>query len=385
MAGSAGPDSVKPAPASVAPLIVTGIVPVEVRVTDCVAMVLIVTSPNATLVALMLSASVAAFSCRVKFFTAPLALADIVTACAVVTAVAVAVNLTLVAFAGTITVLGTVTAELLLDKFTVSPLAGAAAVNVTVHASVPEPVMVPLTQFSALSAACAAGAVPVPLRLTPEVLIDELLAIVSCPVAAPAVVGLNTMFSVVACPGFNVTGKVLPEIAKPAPVTTAALTVTGAVPVEVMITGCGVAAVFTNTLPNVRLVVLMLSIGTAAFSCRLKFWVAPLALADIVTACAAATEDTFAVKPTLVALAGTVTEFGTVTAELLLERLTVSPPPGAAAVSVTVHVSVPDPVMAPLVQDRAFSAAADPLPVAPVPFRAITDLEAGEEPLATVS
>jgi hypothetical protein len=47
VAGSAGPDSVKPAPASVAPLIVTGIVPVEVRVTDCVAMVLIVTSPNA--------------------------------------------------------------------------------------------------------------------------------------------------------------------------------------------------------------------------------------------------------------------------------------------------------------------------------------------------
>jgi hypothetical protein len=60
--GNAAPDTVKPAPVSLAPLIVTGTVPVEVKVTGCVAGVLTTTSPNATLVALMLSARIAAFS-----------------------------------------------------------------------------------------------------------------------------------------------------------------------------------------------------------------------------------------------------------------------------------------------------------------------------------
>ena len=46
------------------------------------------------------------------------------------------------------------------------------------HASVPDPVMVPLLQDSALSAPGAA--VPVPLRLTTAVLlVDELLLMVS--------------------------------------------------------------------------------------------------------------------------------------------------------------------------------------------------------------
>ena len=80
MAGNAAPETVKPAPISVAPLIVTATVPVEVKVTDCVAGELTATSPNATLVVLMLSASIAAFSCRVKLLTTPPALAVIVTA-----------------------------------------------------------------------------------------------------------------------------------------------------------------------------------------------------------------------------------------------------------------------------------------------------------------
>ena len=87
-------------------------------------------------------------------------------------------NAALVAFAGTDTVLGTVTAELLLDRLTLSPPLGAAAVSVKVHASVPDPVMAPLLQYSALSAVGAA--VPVPLRLTTAVLlVDELLVMVS--------------------------------------------------------------------------------------------------------------------------------------------------------------------------------------------------------------
>ena len=62
------------------------------------------------------------------------------------------------------------------------------------------------------------------------------------------------------------------------------------------------------------------------------------------------TEEMVAVKLTVVAPAATVTEAGTVTAELLLVRLTTKPPVGAAALSPTVHVSVPAPVIDPLAQ-----------------------------------
>jgi hypothetical protein len=78
--GNAVPDTANPAPVSVAPLIVTGRIPVEVNVTGCMADVFTTTSPNATLVALMLSAKIAAFSCRAKFLTTPPALAVIATA-----------------------------------------------------------------------------------------------------------------------------------------------------------------------------------------------------------------------------------------------------------------------------------------------------------------
>lgn len=80
VAGKSTPGTVKSAPVSGAPLIVTGTVPVEVIVTDCVAGVFTNTSPNATLVALMLSASMAALSCSVKLVNVLPALAVIVTA-----------------------------------------------------------------------------------------------------------------------------------------------------------------------------------------------------------------------------------------------------------------------------------------------------------------
>jgi hypothetical protein len=144
------------------------------------------------LVALMLSAKIAAFSCKVKFFDMPPTLAVIVTACAAVTEATVAVNPALVAFAGTVTVLGTVTAELPLDRFTLSPPLGAAAVSVTVHASVPDPVMVPLLQYSALNAAELVPIVPVPLRvITGVAVVEESVATINCPVAVPAATGLN--------------------------------------------------------------------------------------------------------------------------------------------------------------------------------------------------
>jgi hypothetical protein len=109
-----------------------------------------------------------------------------VTVCVVATAATVAVNPTLVALAGTVTVAGTVTAVLLLDRVTTNPPLGAAAFRVTVQAWVPEPVMAPLPQVSALTV------IPVPLRLTVvEAPVEELLVMVSEPEAAPAAVGSN--------------------------------------------------------------------------------------------------------------------------------------------------------------------------------------------------
>jgi hypothetical protein len=63
-------------------------------------------------------------------------------------------------------------------------------------------------------------------------------------------------------PGFKVTGNVGPESVNPVPLNVPEFTVTGAVPVEVKVTGC-VDVVFTVTLPNVRLAVLTVNCGFA--------------------------------------------------------------------------------------------------------------------------
>jgi len=151
--------------------------------------------------------------------------------------------------------------------------------------------------------------------------------------------------------------------------------------VEVSVTDC-CAAVITCTFPKARLAALMLSIGTAAFNCRAKLLETLPALAVSVTACADPTDDTIAVNPVLVAFAGTVTVAGTLIAGLLLDRLTLSPPLGAAALSVTVQASVPDPVMDPLLQESAFNAAGAAVPV---PLRAMIALALIDELLAMVS
>jgi hypothetical protein len=96
----------------------------------------------------------------------------------VATGETVAVNPALVEFAGMVTVAGTVTAALLLDSATLSPPLPAAEVSVTVQTSVPDPVMDPLMQESALNAAGAA--VLVPLRpITAVPLVEELLLMLS--------------------------------------------------------------------------------------------------------------------------------------------------------------------------------------------------------------
>ena len=72
--------------------------------------------------------------------------------------------------------------------------------------------------------------------------------------------GSNCTFSVTDWVGFKVTGKVAPDIVKPVPLSAAELMVTGAVPVEVNVTG-SVDAVFTVTLPNARLAALIVNCG----------------------------------------------------------------------------------------------------------------------------
>ena len=91
------------------------------------------------------------------------------------------------------------------------------------------------------------------------------------------------------------------------------------------------------------------------------------------------TEVTVAVKLAVVAPAATVTDAGTVTAVLLLARLTMSPPLAAAALNVTVQLSVPAPVNDPLVQLSPLNTGT------PVPLRLITVEVPLEELLVRVS
>ena len=73
---------------------------------------------------------------------------------------------------------------------------------------------------------------------------------VTAPVIEPDVVGSNETVREAVWPGFSVTGSVSPDIVKPAPVTVAALIVSGAVPDDVSTTGGCVTVVFRFTFPN---------------------------------------------------------------------------------------------------------------------------------------
>jgi hypothetical protein len=59
----------------------------------------------------------------------------------------------------------------------------------------------------------------------------------------------------------RVSGKLAPDMLKPAPVSVPALMVSGAVPEEVRVTDSGVAAVCTVTLPKAMLPALRLRCG----------------------------------------------------------------------------------------------------------------------------
>lgn len=178
----------KPVPASVAALMVSGPVPDEVSVTDWVAGVLRFTFPNAIVVEATVRPGVPGPICSANVFETPLAVAVSVAVWVVLAVETVAVNPALVEPEDTLTEPGTVTELLLLASVTVIPPDAAAADRVTVQASVPDPVIELLVQETALNVPPVDW--PVPLRATTAVpLVEEVLPTVSEPVSEPAVVG----------------------------------------------------------------------------------------------------------------------------------------------------------------------------------------------------
>ncbi len=186
---------------------VTAMLPVDDKVSVCVACVFTPTFPKATLLVLKLNVG-PTVSCRAKCSDTPPALAVSVACCVEVTGDTVAVKLALIAPAATVTLEGTLTSELLLTRLTVNPPLAAAAFNVTVQASVPAPLMELLPQLSADSTGT-----PVPLKATVvDEPVCELLTKVSWPVVFPATVGSNCTLKVAVWPGDRVAGRSTPEI-----------------------------------------------------------------------------------------------------------------------------------------------------------------------------
>ena len=127
-------------------------------------------------------------------------------------------------------------------------------------------VTLPKLRLAALSVNCGLGAATlVPLRVTwAEDPVDELLLIVIWPLPVPVDVGRYCTCSVSDCIGFSATGKLLPPvIVKPVPLIVTELTVTGDVPDDVSVKDC-VVAVFTVTLPKLKLVALTVNCGLGA-------------------------------------------------------------------------------------------------------------------------
>jgi hypothetical protein len=166
-------------------------------------------------------------------------------------------------------------------------------------------------------------------------------------------------------------GKLAPEIVKPLPITVAALTVTADAPVDVRINDC-VAGEFRFTLPKAIVVAFRLSVGASVPNCSGKISVTLPALAVSVAVCAELTADAVAEKLAVVDPATTVTEAGTLTAELLLARFTAKPPLAAAALTVTVQLSLPAPVTAAWLQLKELNSgefvalAVVPTPLSPI-------------------
>ena len=190
------PETVKPAPVAVAALMVKGTIPVELSVSVCVIGVWTGSLPKDKLDALTPSVAADAFNDSEKVCELLDVDAVKVTVCAVPTAVAVAVKLALLAPPAICTDAGTVTAALLLARFTLIPPVGALALTVTVQVSVAGPVSGFVAQVNDWTDGRIAM-VPVPLRPTVMVpLLVALLVMTRLADWAPVVVGLKCTLTV---------------------------------------------------------------------------------------------------------------------------------------------------------------------------------------------
>lgn len=187
VAGRLTAEDEKPLPVTETALTMTAAVPLDVSVTVCVVELFTTTPPNEMLVALMLRAGVAAFSCSETFWDELPDVALTVAVCAVATEATFAVKDALLAVAGTVTALGTATELLLLASATVTPPVGAEPERLTLQVSERAPVIDVLLHDTALTV--GAAAMPVPLRLSD--VLGTLLEMVSCPVEEIALVGSN--------------------------------------------------------------------------------------------------------------------------------------------------------------------------------------------------
>ena len=263
--------SENPEPLIVAEFTVTGAVPVDVSVTVCVVDVFTITLPKLKLPTLNVSCGLgAAILVPLSATIAVLPVAELLLIAnwPLVAPVAVGLNcICSVSDWSGFNVAGKLpTSEnpepLIAAEFTVT---GAAPVDVSVSACVVDvfTVTLPKLKLPTLNVSCGLGAaILVPLSATIAVLpLDELLLIIICPLAASVAVGLNCICSVSDWFGFNVAGKLPPASENPEPLIAAALTVTGAVPVDVSVSVC-VVDVFTVTLPKLKLPALNVSWGS---------------------------------------------------------------------------------------------------------------------------
>jgi hypothetical protein len=259
---------------TVAELTVTGAVPVDVKVNVCAVVVFTVTLPKLRLAVPTDSCGVgAAVLVPLKVTAAVLSVDEslLIVSCPLAVPVAAGANCTCnvmdwVGFNVAGKLLPTIVkpAPVIVAELTVT---GAVPVDVKVSDCVVAEftVTLPKLRLAALTANCGvSAAVLVPLKATTAVPpVEELLAIVSCPLALPVAVGANCTCNVIDWVGFSVAGKLPPTIVKPVPVSAAELIVTGEVPVDVSVNDC-VVAVFTVTLPKLRLAALSANCGLAA-------------------------------------------------------------------------------------------------------------------------
>lgn len=206
----------------------------------------------------------------------------------------------------------------------------------------------PKLRLLALTLAPGVSTIPLPERLTVCGLPVASLVTMTLPDSEPSVVGVKVTWIVQVAPTAKLaglTGQLL--LCAKSPVMAIPLIVTAILPLLVSVTACGALVVPCCWFPKLRLDVetVIARIGEGgAVTVSEAVLVTPPATAEMETALVVATAFVWTVKVAVVLPEGTVTLGGTVAvAVLLLERLTTTPPAGAAPLSVTVPLDVPPP------------------------------------------